>query len=131
VLIGLYALCNAIAVTHIEAISLKNNPSKKIGHRFVADNDTFWAEISSDRNADGDFVLPLVLPERAIEQVPSKRKKLWQARKMLKDDVMKQSRMRISRMLNPETIRNKTCYGAGPTAGAKLDYENFGTNSDC
>jgi uncharacterized protein len=131
VLCALYAMCMVLPITHFESVSCKNNPSKKIGKAFKADNDGFWAEISNTMSNAGDFVLPLDLPERLLEQVPSKRRKLWQRRKCLKDSIKLQSEAQLSNLINPETRSYKKTYGNKLPPQAKANHAEPGSNFNC
>jgi uncharacterized protein len=99
VLIGLLGICSTIRVEQIEAVCRANNPSKKRGTSFIADNDSFWLEISKRQNADGDFILPLKLIEKTIDQVPSKKKKTWLQRQDLKHEILRNTQHNISALL--------------------------------
>lgn len=79
-----YAIAEAFGVSEIIATSAENHPIKLTNKRrnrtFYADYNIFWQELGGVINADKNFILPQVLPERKLEDVPSKKKKDWIAR---------------------------------------------------
>ena len=81
VLNALYSVASFFEVKTIEAISIANHPVKKTNQRkqknFFADYDSFWQEVTTTKNAVGNFVLPQILPRKKLEEVPSKKKKDW------------------------------------------------------
>ncbi len=84
VIFALYGILGCLKVADLEAVSLANNPSKRIGKTFFADNDSFWSEFAERNAISNNFILPMVLPEKAIGDVVVKKKKLWLERQDLK-----------------------------------------------
>jgi len=76
-----YAIANATGAVSLEAVGRQNHPLLNDGHAFLANNDTFWEEVEAKVNALGDFILPAVQPQRALEDVAAKKRKDWLARR--------------------------------------------------
>lgn len=74
----------SLNVNEILATAADNHPVKLTNKRrnrtFFADYNGFWQEIGGVLNVDGNFTLLEALPERKLEDVPSKKKKDWIAR---------------------------------------------------
>ena len=78
-----YALARWLKIDTIVAISKANHMSTGLGRRWRdirAEYDEFWAEFEAELQPDGDFRLPLALPQRDASEVPAKRRKDWLAR---------------------------------------------------
>lgn len=80
-----YAMC-ALAewfgVDMVRAPSLRNQIAMKVfyrKHKVLNDYNSFWEEFVPQAR-DGDYHIPLPLPRRKAEDVPSKRRKDWLAR---------------------------------------------------
>ncbi len=84
VIYALYAIMKCLNAAEAEAVSLANNPSNRIGKTFLADNDSFWCEFSQRNSVSNNFDLPSIFPDKAIEDVAAKKKKLWLLRQDLK-----------------------------------------------
>jgi uncharacterized protein VirK/YbjX len=90
VLSALYDLAAALGIGEIEAVGMANHPLNDGRHAVFADNDAFWAEQGATTVAGGDFRLPDQLPQRALEEVPAKKRKDWLARNALRERVGEQ-----------------------------------------
>jgi uncharacterized protein len=146
VLATFYAFCQVLNVQSRLAISLKNNPSNKIGRSFVANNDSFWSEIAQTRNCDGDFNLPPTIPEKTDDQVPAKRKTAWRHRNLLRDEISRQVASHSIALLD-QNLPSGTCLKSGPASwetqryntpsgdkhllGAQTDHAYSRSNPDC
>ena len=78
-----YALARWLKVDAIVAISKANHMSTGLGRRWRdirAEYDEFWAEFEAELQPDGDFRMPLTLPQRDVSEVAAKRRKEWLAR---------------------------------------------------
>jgi uncharacterized protein VirK/YbjX len=65
------------------ATSKRNHVSQtkaKWQRKIYADYDTFWEEFIPTVLPDGDYQMPLVMPRKNADEVPSKKKKEWQLR---------------------------------------------------
>lgn len=83
VLEATYALARWLKVDRIVAISKANHMSTGLGRRWRdirAEYDEFWSEFDAELQPDGDFAMPLALPQRDASEVPAKRRKDWLAR---------------------------------------------------
>ncbi len=80
VLSAFYDIAALFGVTDIEAVGMKNHPLNDRRHAVFADNDSFWAEQGAQATPSGDFRLPVAPPQRALEEVPAKKRKDWLAR---------------------------------------------------
>lgn len=74
-----YAVAEFFNVKSIIATSVKNHifGGKKYAYKINSDYDHFWEEVGGTRLKDGNFQLPITLPKRSLEEVPSKKKKDW------------------------------------------------------
>jgi len=90
VLSALYDLAAVLGATDIEAVGMVNHPLNDRRHAVFADNDSFWAEQGAQALSGGDFRLPARLPQRALEEVPAKKRKDWLARNTLRETVTAQ-----------------------------------------
>lgn len=75
-----YAFAAWMKAERIVATTLTNHVSQaklKWQKKIHADYDDFWREFEPSLLPDGDFELPIPLPQRKIEDVPSKKKKNW------------------------------------------------------
>jgi uncharacterized protein VirK/YbjX len=90
VLSALYDLAAVFDVTDIEAVGMRNHPLNDGRHAVFANNDSFWAEQGAEATAGGDFRLPARLPQRALQEVPAKKRKDWLARNALREAVTAQ-----------------------------------------
>ena len=83
VLEATYALARWLKIDAIVAISKANHMSTGLGRRWRdirAEYDEFWAEFEAELHPDGDFRMPLALPQRDASEVQAKRRKEWLAR---------------------------------------------------
>lgn len=91
----LYFLADWFGATTIEAAAKDTHVSRRNAKKLrvtFADLDSFWEELGGTRTADGDFKLPEKLFHRDIEDVPSKRKKEWLARREILDRIAAETR---------------------------------------
>jgi len=56
----------------------------------LADYDAFWQEFTDARHADGDYILPVVLPRREAADVKSKKRGEWLKRQGHLDEMVSQ-----------------------------------------
>lgn len=87
VLDGFYALLAPLNIRHVEAVALANHPLFQSKRAFLADNDSFWAEVARGRTPSGDFLLPPDLPRRSVEEVAPKKRAEWRKRYACKEEV--------------------------------------------
>lgn len=81
-----YAFAKAIKIRRIIATAKANHVSQtkaKWQRKIHAEYDPFWQEFNPTVLPDGDFDMPLILPSRTAEDVPSKKRKNWIARQEL------------------------------------------------
>jgi len=90
-----YFLAGWFGAMEIEAATkdthVSRNNAKKQRVTF-ADLDSFWEELGGTRTASGDFRLPEKLFHRDLDDVPSKRKKEWLARRDILDRIAAETR---------------------------------------
>jgi uncharacterized protein VirK/YbjX len=90
VLSAFYDIATMFGATTIDAVGMTNHPLNDRRHAVFADNDAFWGEQGAWRTKTGDFRLPLVPPQRALEDVAAKKRKDWLARNALRESLTAQ-----------------------------------------
>lgn len=74
------AICAWAGVRTMCAPGVRNHIAYRWWHmrrRLRTDLDGFWSEFTFVRTQRGDFVIPVPLPRRTIDEVPAKRRKEW------------------------------------------------------
>lgn len=96
-----YAVAEIFKVKVVAATSLTNHifNSTRIRKKIYADYDQFWLEIGGVKSKDKNFILPIPLPKRSIDEVQSKRKKDWLKRQEYLEKIKQDAKVLLSQHL--------------------------------
>ena len=63
---------------------------KKKEGKLLADYDSFWISIGGEKQDSGNFMLPLVMPRKPMEEIASKKRSEYRRRYALLDSLIQQ-----------------------------------------
>ena len=63
----------------------------------MADYDSFWLSIGGEKQDNGNFMLPLVMPRKTIEEIASKKRSEYRRRYALLDSLIQQMKQATQR----------------------------------
>lgn len=63
----------------------------------MADYDSFWLSIGGEKQENGNFMLPLVMPRKPMEEIASKKRSEYRRRYALLDSLIQQMKQATQR----------------------------------
>ncbi|MFP5594847.1 VirK/YbjX family protein [Kluyvera sp. 142486] len=93
---ALLTLATPLSVEHIRAVSNETHIYQSLRYRrkkrdkLHADYNSFWESLSATVDSKGDYVLPLVLPRKTMEEIASKKRAEYRRRYELLDALQQQ-----------------------------------------
>ncbi|BFT80594.1 hypothetical protein GVv1_13860 [Enterobacter pseudoroggenkampii] len=63
----------------------------------MADYDSFWISIGGEKQDNGNFMLPLVMPRKPMEEIASKKRSEYRRRYELLDSLIQQVKQAAQR----------------------------------
>lgn len=96
-------LAQFLQVDEIRAVSNETHIYRTARYRkkkqglLHADYNSFWASLGAEVDEHGDFVLPLIMPRKAVEEIASKKRAEYRRRYALLDALQDQTRARCER----------------------------------
>lgn len=63
----------------------------------MADYDSFWLSIGGEKQDNGNFMLPLVMPRKPMEEIASKKRSEYRRRYALLDSLIQQMKQATQR----------------------------------
>ncbi|GMQ36375.1 VirK/YbjX family protein [Enterobacter asburiae] len=70
---------------------------KKKEGKLLADYDSFWSSIGGEKQDNGNFMLPLVMPRKPMEEIASKKRAEYRRRYALLDSLIQQMKQATQR----------------------------------
>jgi uncharacterized protein VirK/YbjX len=70
---------------------------KKKEGKLLADYDSFWLSIGGEKQENGNFMLPLVMPRKPMEEIASKKRSEYRRRYALLDSLIQQMKQATQR----------------------------------
>ncbi|WP_333495811.1 VirK/YbjX family protein [Kluyvera sp. CHPC 1.251] len=93
---ALLTLATPLSVEHVRAVSNETHIYQSLRYRrkkrdkLHADYNSFWESLSATVDSKGDYVLPLVLPRKTMEEIASKKRAEYRRRYELLDTLQQQ-----------------------------------------
>lgn len=93
---ALLTLGEQLSVKHVRAVSNETHIYRSLRYRrkkrdkLHADYNSFWESLSATVDAEGDYVLPLALPRKTMEEIASKKRAEYRRRYELLDALQQQ-----------------------------------------
>lgn len=93
---ALLTLGERLSVKHVRAVSNETHIYRSLRYRrkkrdkLHADYNSFWESLSATVDAEGDYVLPLALPRKTMEEIASKKRAEYRRRYELLDALQQQ-----------------------------------------
>lgn len=86
-----------VAVSNATHIYRSWRYRKKKEGKLLADYDSFWISIGGEKQDNGNFMLPLVMPRKPMEEIASKKRSEYRRRYELLDSLIQQVNQAIQR----------------------------------
>lgn len=93
---ALLTLATPLSVEHVRAVSNETHIYQSLRYRrkkrdkLHADYNSFWESLSATVDSKGDYVLPLMLPRKTMEEIASKKRAEYRRRYELLDTLQQQ-----------------------------------------
>ena len=86
-----------VAVSNATHIYRSWRYRKKKEGKLLADYDSFWSSIGGEKQDNGNFMLPLVMPRKPMEEIASKKRSEYRRRYELLDSLIQQVKQATQR----------------------------------
>ncbi len=93
---ALLTLGSLLSVAHVRAVSNETHIYRSLRYRHKkrgklhADYNSFWASLGAQADEEGDYVLPLTLARKTMEEIASKKRAEYRRRYALLDELQQQ-----------------------------------------
>jgi len=100
---ALLTLGSLLSVAHVRAVSNETHIYRSLRYRHKkrgklhADYNSFWASLGAHADEEGDYVLPLTLARKTMEEIASKKRAEYRRRYALLDELQQQITETIQR----------------------------------